>query len=165
MKQRKKCFKKRFQKDTTQKYLKRVRIYPSFMYGRLDKWLKEMSLSGWHIVHAGLFTFIFEKGEPCVKEYFTYGLVTQEGEYSISLRYPFLEKTYGVKEKKSKINSNKAKTHSIVEIDLERINPKENAGYKELVADRNRLYLRYFIRNAFAILVPVVVWFVVSLIW
>ncbi len=71
-------------------YIKIIRMYPAFLYHRLDKWLKLMSRSGWHIVHCGLFTFWFEKGKPIEKEYFTYGLSTQEGKYSISLRYPML---------------------------------------------------------------------------
>ena len=126
-------------------YLKKFRIYPYFLYFRLDKWLKYMSSNGWHIVHCGLFFFLFEKGENSLREYFTYGLSTQEGKYDISMKFPSLEKTYGLK--RSKINSNKKKSYNIVEIDTNRIDIKNDIGYKELVSDRNRLYARYFIRN------------------
>ena len=144
---------KKFHPDSQKQYIKKMRIYPYFLYGRLDKWLKSMSLQGWHIVHCGLVFFWFEKGEPSEKEYFTYGLSTQEGKYNLSLRHPFLEKTYGVKDKKSKINSNNAKKHQIVEIDLDRIDINNNFGYKELIFDRNRLYLRCFIRNFSIVLI------------
>ena len=146
---------KTFQKSHGKQYLKKYRLYPSFLYRHLDKWLKLMSLEGWHIVHCGLFTFVFEKGEPCEKEYFTYGLSTHEGKYSISLRYPHLEKTYGIKKKKSKINSNEAKSHCIIEIDLDKIDINNDDGYKELINDRNHLYLRYFIRNCIALMIPI----------
>ena len=152
-----------FYKDPKKQYLKKYRFYPMFLYSCLDKWLKDMSLKGWHIVHCGLLTFVFEKGEPCEKEYFTYGLSTQEGKYSISLRYPFLEETYGLKSKKSKINFNKAKAYKIVEIDLDKINIKDDIGYNELKNDRNHLYLEYFIRNtvifSFVLVLLVFLWF------
>ena len=143
--------------DPKKQYLKRIRIYPTFLYNRLDKWLKEMSLKGWHIVDCHMFSFVFEKGEPTQKEYFTYGLSTQEGEYNISLRYPFLEKIYGVKKKKSKINSNTSKSYQIVEIDLNRIDTQNDAGYKEMVSDRNRLYKKFFLRNLSVMLAALVV--------
>ena len=139
---------KRFQVNSHKKYIKKFRIYPYFLYSRLDRWLKSMSANGWHIVHCGLFMFWFEQGEPLRKEYFTYGLSTQEGKYSLSLRYPFLEKTYGVKAKKSRINSNEKRGYRIIEIDLQRI----DTAYKELVSDRNRLYRSHFIRNTIIIL-------------
>ena len=146
----------KFPAALSKQYVKKLRIYPAFLYHRLDKWLKQMSADGWHIVDCGILFFWFEKGEPEEKEYFTYGLSTQEGKYSISLRYPFLEKTYGVKKKKSKINSNEGKKHQIVEIDLNRIDVNNDVGYRELIEDRNRLYLRYFIRN-FSIILSVLI--------
>lgn len=128
-------------------YHKVFRIYPVFLYHRLDRWLKLMSEKGWHIAHCSLFFFFFEKGQPSTKEYFTYGLSTQEGKYSISLRHPFLEKKYGLEKNKSIINANKAKSYQIVEIDTEKIDVINDVGYRELVKDRNRLYLIYSIRN------------------
>ena len=92
-----------------------------------------------------MFSFTFEKGKPKQKEYFTYGLGTQEGKYNLSLLHPFLEEKYGYK--KSKINSNNKKSYQIVEIDLKRHNIETDVGYKELISDRNNLYLRFFIRN------------------
>ena len=144
--------KKEIRLDPKKTYMKKFRIYPPFLYYRLDRWLSKMSENGWHIVHCGWFMFWFEQGEPLKKEYFTYGLSTQEGKYLISLRYPFLEETYGVKKKKSKINSDEKKGYRIVEIDLKRIDTKNDTGYKELVSDRNRLYLFHFIRDTIAIL-------------
>lgn len=154
----------KFHKDTHKQYIKKIRIYPPFCYGRLDKWLKSMSLKGWHIVHCGLFSFVFEKGEPKEKEYFTYGLISQEGKYSVSLRYPLLEKTYGLKKKKSKINSNESKSHQIVEIDLNKTDIEKDVGYKEMISDRNRLYFRHFIKNLcvtlFFIVLGVILYFI-----
>ena len=138
---------------------KKFRIYFSFSYFLLDKWLKKMSANGWHVVDCSFCIFYFEQGEPAEKEYFTYGLPANEGYYSIELRYPFLEKTYGVSKKKSKINGNTAKAYNIVEIDTKRIDIKRNAGYKELVFDRNKLYGMYSIRY-FAVLIVVIVAFI-----
>ena len=74
--------------------------------------------------------------------------------------YPFLEKTFGVKAKKSKINSNRKKYCQIVEIDLNKTDVERDVAYKELIRDRNRLYMKYFIRNlsfiSIAILILVV---------
>ena len=103
-----------------------------------------------------MFSFVFEKGLPSKKEYFTYGVSTQEGKYSISMRYPFLEKIYGVKSAKSPINSNKAKAYNILEIDAEKIDLKNDVGYKELIKDRNRLYLKYLLRNIGVAVIAVV---------
>ena len=139
--------KRKFSKRADKEYIKKFRFYPSILYSRLDKWLKRMSANGWHIVHCGFFTFWFEKGKPSEKVYFTYGLSTQEGKYSISLRYPFLEKTYGVKNKKSVINANENRARQIVEIDTQKIDVEKDVGYKELINDRNRLYMAYFLRN------------------
>ena len=148
---------KKFQKDPNKKYKRKFGIFPSFLYASLDKWLKKMSLDGWHIVHCGAFSFWFEKGEPSEKEYFTYGLSTQEGKYDLMLQYPQLEKTYGVKKEKSKINSNENKSYNIVEIDIERVKAEKIVGYQELLSDRNRLYTQYFIRNLALFLAPLAV--------
>lgn len=140
-----------YYRDRKKTYLRKIKIYPPFLYKRLDKWLKVMSLQGWHIVHCNSLSFVFEKGEPACKEYFTYGLVTQEGKYSISLRYPMLEKTYGLNRKKSKINANRRKKYQVIEIDTDKIDVNNNIEYKELISERNTLYTRYFIRNLSAI--------------
>jgi len=92
-----------------------------------------------------------EKGIPEEKEYFTYGMAAQEGMYSIELRYPSLEKTYGVPRRASKINANEAKSYHIVEIDRNMIDTSKHVGYRELIYDRNRLYRRYFIRILIAL--------------
>lgn len=156
MKKTTRLFKRRnkFYKNPEKQYVKKFRIYPSFLYRSLDKWLKSMSVKGWHIVHCGLFFFLFEKGEPCEKEYFTYShlVAPNEGKYDVSLRFPFLENTYGVNKKKSQINANETKAHQIIEIDLKRIDVEKDVGYQELVSERNRLYLRHFIRNAIVML-------------
>ena len=139
---------KKFEKDPRKQYVKKYRIYPSFLYGCLDKWLKKMSSNGLHIVYCGFLCFWFEKGFPEEREYFTYGLSTQEGRYSISLRYPLLEKQYGLKKKRSSINSNRTKSYQIIEIDTSKI----DSGYIELINDRNDLYMRYFLRNLIIVL-------------
>ena len=148
--------KKKFSKDEGKIYIKKFRFYPSFLYHNLDKWLKKMSAEGWHIVHCGIFFFVFEKGEPKNKEYFTYGLSAQEGKYNIALMHPFLEKRYGVKAKRSKINANRSKSLQIVEIDTDKIDVNNDIGYKELISDRNSLYLKYFIKwFSFALILTV----------
>lgn len=154
---------KKFYHDPKKVYLKKIRIYPSVLYGRLDRWLEAMSRDGWHVVHCGIFCFVFEKGDPEEKTYFTYGLSAKEGQYSLSLRYPFLDKTYGVKKKFSKINANETKTYHIVEIDLQGMDAQTRLGYQEMVSDRNRLYLRYFIRNWCGFLGAVIVYLMIDL--
>lgn len=129
----------------------KFRYYPSFCYRCLDKWLKKMSLQGLHIVHCGVFTFVFEEGKPELREYFTYGLSTQDGRYSVTLQYPFLEEKYGVKKAKSIINSNDSKKYQIVEIDITRIDIENDVGYKEMINDRDRLYMHYFLKVAIAL--------------
>ena len=154
----KSIFPKRFKKNPDKEYLKKVRFYPSFQYCKLDKWLKSMSREGWHIVDCGAFTFLFEKGVPKEKEYFTYtSMPKNEGRYCIRLMYPFLEKTYGVKPKKSQINSNHSKYHNIVEIDLKKIDVQNNVGYKEMIDDRNRLYKTYTIKTLICVLLTVMI--------
>ena len=155
---------KKFQMDSGKQYIKKFRIYPAFLYNRLDKWLKSMSAQGWHIVHCGIFSFLFEKGSPKEKEYFTYTFIPNEGRYDILLRHPCLEKTFGSKKKKSKINSNEMKAYNIVEIDLDKIDIKNNIAYKELVSDRDRLYMWYFIRNVSVVSAVVLVLIVLRLI-
>lgn len=160
---KKQCFPhylQKLKKDNKIQYVKKYRFYPNFMYSFLDNWLKTMSLSGFHIVHSGLFTYWFEIGKPMEKEYFTYGDPINEGKYSIALRYPLLEKTYGVNKKQSKINNNISKSHNIIEIDLQKIDVKKDIGYNELIKDRNRLYLLFFLRNIFLIIVTISIVFV-----
>ena len=146
--------------DSQNKYLRKFRMYPAFLYAYLDKWLQKMSLKGWHVVHSNIFFFWFEEGNKELREYFTYGLSTQEGKYSLEHRYPFLEKTYGVSKKKSKINSNDDRVYRTVEISPDALN---DIGYKELVQDRDRLYTRYFIRNISIFSAVILLWIIVKL--
>ena len=139
---------KKFLKNPSKQYKKIYRFYPQFMYQRLDKWLKQTSAKGWHIVHCGIFYFLFEKGKPQQKEYFTYSVdspLQSEGIFSISMRYPLLRSQFGVNRKKSKINSNLNKAYQIVEIDVNKVSDYE---YAELKEDRNRLYKTKAIINA-----------------
>ncbi|MBO5395631.1 MAG: DUF2812 domain-containing protein [Clostridia bacterium] len=141
---------RRFIKDPSKKYIRKIRIYPSFAYKSLDKWLNKMSNSGWHLVDSNLISFLFECGEPENKIYFTYNAGwarNDSGKYSIPLRYPFLEKTYGIKPKYSKLNKNQSKTYLTLEIDTQKIDTENNAGYRELINDRNKLYSKLAIRN------------------
>ena len=141
---------KRFQKSENKVYMWKIRFYPSCLYFKLDRWLEKMSSEGWHIVDCGICSFLFEKGTPEKKKYFTYcvgGGHNDDGIYSIPLRYPFLEKTYGVKKKKSAINANLSKTYLILEVDTQRVDTEKDVGYQELVADRNRLYARKTVKT------------------
>ena len=118
-----------------------------------------MSLLGWHLVDSNPFSFLFEQGNPENKIYFTYeagGARNDAGKYSIPLRYPFLDKTYGVKINHSKLNKNRRKTYLTVEIDTIKIDIKNDVGYKELINDRNRLYRKLAIRNAILFLVLII---------
>lgn len=153
-----KKIKKESKADVDKQFVKIFRIYPSFLYNRLDKWLEKMSLNGLHVVHAGWFFFIFEKGSSQHKVYFTHGLVAQEKKYKIGLKHPNFEKLYGVKKKKSKINANEKKKYEILEIDVKRIDIQNDTGYKRLVDDRNRLYLQHFITNAGLIFAAFITW-------
>ena len=150
-----------FEYRTKSQYRKVIKVYPVCLFYLLDKWLKAMSKKGWHIVHCGLFFFIFERGLPFEKEYFTYQIFTQEEKYNLLLMHPFLEETYGVKKKKSRINANKTKVYQIVEIDTDKIDVAHDVGYNELVSDRNRLYFRYSVRNYIVFSVIILILFFV----
>ena len=147
---------RRFVRDSSKQYIRKFRIYPSFLYNRLDRWLNKMSLSGWHLVDSNPISFLFESGEPENKVYFTYNAgwgLNDAGKYSIPLRYPFLEKTYGARAKYSKLNKNQSKTYLTVEIDTQKIDIENDIGYKELVNDRNKLYGMLALRNAIILLI------------
>ena len=149
----------KFFRDPSKIYVRKFRFYPSFLYNKLDKWLNQMSLLGWHLVDSNPFSFLFEQGDPENKIYFTYeagGTRNDAGKYSIPLRYPFLDKTYGVKSNHSKLNKNRRKTYLTVEIDTKKIDIKNDVGYKELINDRNRLYRTLAIRNAILFLVLII---------
>jgi hypothetical protein len=143
-------------RKNTGEYKKEYRIFPMCTFFLLDKWLKKMSQAGWHLVDYGLYTYRFQKGNPCDKEYFTYTTSgVGEGKYSIPLRYPMLEKTFG--KKKSVLNRiNKTKGITILEIDTKKIDIKNDIGYNELIADRNKLYALMTIRDIVAIAILIV---------
>lgn len=152
--------KNNFLKVPTKKYIRKIRFYPAFMYTKLDKWLNKMSLSGWHLVDSNIFSFLFEEGDKKNTTYFTYDFGwarNDSGKYSIPLRYPFLEKTYGVKPKYSKLNKNKTKFYSTVEIDTQKIDIENDVGYKELISDRDELYTKLAIKSAVAFLVIILI--------
>ncbi len=148
---------KAFVREKNKRYLKKFRIYPAFLYNRLDKWLKSMSLKGWRLVRCGIFSFLFESSEIKEREYFTYDATKREGKYSLSMRHPFLEEKYGIKKKKSKINAQERKPYLIVEIDTQKIDIQNDVGYKELLADRKRLSLLYFLRNVGLFILSVII--------
>ena len=135
----------------------KIRIYPSCLYFLLEKWLKEMSSRGWILVYRKWkFIYSFEKDSPKEKEFFVWdSTYTGEGKYSISTRYPLLEKKYGVSHKYSKINSNSfKKKDTIIELDINDNNEKE---IKDLKNVRNLLYMRRFIRNLLIFIVYILV--------
>lgn len=151
-------------RKNTGEYKKEYRMFPMCTFFLLDKWLGKMSQSGWHLVDYGLFMYRFQKGEPCNKEYFTYTTSgVGEGKYSIPLRYPLLDKTYG--KKKSVLNRiNKTKGITILEIDNKKIDIQNDIGYKELKKDRNKLYALMTIRDSAAIAIMIVFLLLVRLI-
>ena len=140
--------------------IKKIRFYPRCLFFLLDKWLKQMSKQGWYLVNYNLLVYEFEKKTPCEKEYFSYTCDwIGEGKYSISLRYPLLQQTYGVKKKKSMLNRNyRFQGTTILEIDTQKIDVEKDPGYHELIHDRNRLYTMYTLRNValLAVLVAIV---------
>lgn len=80
--------------------IRKIRFYPECFFFMLDAWLKRMSQDGYHLVDHGIITYIFEKGIPENREYFTYSSDRiGEGKYSISLRYPNLKKLMAKTEK------------------------------------------------------------------
>ena len=150
---------KRFQRQAGKEYLKKIRWYPPCLYHLLDKWLCQMSTAGWHIVDCTLFSFLFEKGKPEDRRYFTYSIDmprADAGKYSIPMRYPMLEKTYGVHPKKSKINANKQKVYKIVELNREAIDTKYKISYCEMLNDRNRLYKMRAVRNLLLCIIAII---------
>ena len=142
------------------------RFYPDCLFFLLDAWLKKMSKNGYHLVDYGIITYVFEKGNPEDREYFTYSCDRiGEGIFSILLRYPNLANTYGKKKKRSKLNkSNHSKGRTILEIDTDSISLKNNIGYNELIKDRNRLYFVRAVRDIafflFMILILIVLYFI-----
>lgn len=125
----------------------RMRIYPAFLFFLMENWLKKMSLQGWHLVDCKMYMFYcFERSEPKEKEYFAWTPThTGDGFYSITLRYPLLVKTYGIKSKRSKLNMNSEKKHlNLIEVDLEKNDIRDVHALK---SERNRLYFRRFIRD------------------
>ena len=140
----------KFRQDPKMKYVRKFRIYPSFMFHRLDTWLSQKSLMGLHLVDSNLISFLFEQGPAREVVYFTYepsGSRNGDWKYSIPFRYPRLDQTYGVKKKKSKLNRNQAKWYRTIEIDTQRIDVQNDIAYQELVLDRNKLYKKRAIRN------------------
>ena len=146
-----------YQKNPKKKYRWKFRIYPSVLYSRLDRWLNRMSLSGWHVVDIKLFFFLFEQGKPEDKRYFSYTPTPPRNDgatFSISMRYPFLEQTYGVKKKHSPLNKNQSKTHCIIELEPQKM---QSIGYREMLHDRNRLYtLRTLLYILILALIPLI---------
>ena len=148
-----------------QSVIKKIRIYPSILYFRREKWLTKMSLQGWHLVNRRFgIIYYFEKGLPKEKEYFAWeATYTGEGKYSIPMRYPFLKKTYGVKKQKSKLNKNAVTKHvTIIEIDTDRIDIYNDLAYQELKKDRNHLYLLRFLKNFVIFVILLITWILVA---
>ena len=148
------------------KLIRKIRIYPDFLYSRLEKWLHKMSLKGLHLVKRKFgIIYYFEKGEPEEKEYFAWSpTATGEGKHSIPLRYPHLEKQFGVKKKNSKLNKNATlKYDTIIELDRDLIYGEKKIAYQELISDRNRLYMQKFIK--FSLIMALVAVILAVLFW
>lgn len=148
----------------TSNKIRKIRYYPDCFFFMLDKWLKRMSQNGYHLTDYGIVTYIFEKGNPEDREYFTYSCESiGDGRFSVALRYPNLANTYGKKKNKSKLNkANISKGVTIVEIDTARISIFENIGYKELIKDRNRLYCLRALRNVAVVLAMLMILIIVQ---
>ena len=87
------------------------KIFPTRFIFYVGKLVKKMSNMGWYLFdcHFGVI-FCFEKCEFKERDYFIWDpSYPGEGKYSISMRYPFLRKTIGVKAKHSKLNNNTRK--------------------------------------------------------
>lgn len=147
------------------KTIKKYRFYPSFLFFRLDRWLKKMSAKGWHLIEYGSISFTFEEGEPCDKEYFTYhygGGVQKGGDkYCLPTMHPFINKVYGIHRKRSRLNK-ETSCHSapyvIIEIDQDRIDVKADIGYLELRRERIWLAALDHLRFFPIILIGLLVW-------
>lgn len=131
------------------KIIKKIRIYPMCLLFLQDKWLKKMSLEGWHLIDYRPLIYVFEKGIPCNKEYFSYSSVRiGDGYYDVLLRHPNFLQTYGVKKKKSKLNKKRViKGNNIIEIDTNHLDIEKDIGYQELKRDRNKLYFFMTLRD------------------
>lgn len=135
----------------------KYKFYPSFRYRKLELWLKEMSEQGLCLIDYGFLKYVFKESEVSSRIYFVFncgGVHKDEGKYSILLKYPLLEKEYGLSSHRSFLNKNmknKIKHKNILEIDSDKLND----GFYELVAERDKLYLKRTIKNiiVFAIMI------------
>lgn len=122
---------------------------PSFLYSHLEKWLNQKSKSGLQLVCYRGIIYYFEQREPSDRVYFAYnrtGYRNDDGKYSVSLRYPLLERQYAISTKLSKLNkSNKKYINSkkIIEIDKNKI----DVVFDDIVRERNTIYFKKFLRD------------------
>lgn len=124
--------------------LRKFRFYPRFLLSRMDKWLSKMSADGWHVIYVGMLRFVFEKGVPENKLYFSYlDDYPYSSMYSMPRSvYSFVRK-YRVSKKKSKVNLNTERLkcyYKVTELDLEKLDPNTNEEYKDFVRARDDLY-------------------------
>lgn len=137
---------------------------PQHLYYKIEEWLTEMSMQGWHLIARDGMAYTFEKGDPQYKEYFIWelGYTRESRKYDIPYQYPCLEKTFGISIKKSKLNKySKENVGLVIEIDLDKINNdlKLKEAYQELKQYRNRMYAKRALNNwiGFTILISVFV--------
>ena len=144
------------------KIILKIKYIPSFLYSFLEVWLNKMSKTGLQLTHYKGFIYYFQKSEPSDRIYFVYnhtGYRNDEGKYSLSLRYPCIEKQYALSSHYSKINKSNKKQNNwkkIVKIDSNKI----DADFNDIVNERNRIYLKRFLRNTaiFLVTVAVLIW-------
>lgn len=133
----------------------RIYFVPSFLYFYFEKWLNCMSKKGLQLVYYKGFIYYFKIGEPSDRMYFIYnctGYRKDDGKFSVSLRYPCLEKQYAVTAKLSKLNKlNKKYLNSkrIIEIDKNRV----DIGFNDIVQERNKIYFKKSFRDLLIFLV------------
>ena len=122
-----------------------IKWKPAHLFYKVEQWLTEMSLQGWHLIEHNEITYTFEKGKPEHKEYFKWLPRLSKGrKYYVFDKYPLLKQTFGVNYHKSKLNKFGKNNYScsVIEVDAERLNNDSNfrASYNELNRYRNRLY-------------------------
>lgn len=131
------------------KLISKIYFVPSFLYFFLEDWLNNKSKSGLQLVKHKGFVYYFKEGKPSNRSYFVYnctGYRNDDGKYSVSLRYPCLEKQYALSTNLSKLNElNRKSVNSkkIIEIDKKKI----DEAFNEMVRERNKIYLNKFFRD------------------
>jgi len=70
-----------------------IKWKPAHLFYKVEQWLTEMSLQGWHLIEHNEMVYTFEKGTPEHKEYFKWlPLPTKGGtKYYLFQKYPLFK--------------------------------------------------------------------------